>query len=147
MQSLRRLEAKRRRSEKQRVRGGEEERRESDVSLRGRGGQRQLYVDAMNKVGSSVAPQFGLPSWAVAAKQTILGGGIEGLIARGKGNSGGSGLESMRGCSSSMSELESSKALQGINFHSLLCQVNKFPEIIRCYIETLIYIYHACVLV
>lgn len=115
MQSLRRMEAKRRRSEKQRVRGGEEERRESDVSLRGRGGQRQLYVEAMNKVGSSVAPQFGLPSWAVAAKQTILGGGIEGLIARGRGNSGGSGSaqESMRGCSSSMSEMESSKALQG----------------------------------
>ncbi|KAL8157357.1 ninja-family protein AFP3-like [Apium graveolens] len=114
MQSLRRMEAKRRRSEKQRVRGGEEERRESDVSLRGRGGQRQLYVEAMNKVGSSAAPQFGLPSWAVAAKQTILGGGIEGLIARGRGNSGGgSGQESTRGCSSTMSEMESSKALQG----------------------------------
>lgn len=116
MQSLRRMEAKRRRSEKQRVRGGEEEeKRESDVSLRGRGGQRQLYVEAMNKVGSSVAPQFGLPSWAVAAKQTILGGGIEGLIARGIGNSGGGS-----GHESSMSEMESSKALQGINFHCIL---------------------------
>lgn len=103
------------------MRGGEEERRENDVSLRGRGGHRQLYVEAMNKVGSSVAPQFGLPSWAVAAKQTILGGGIESLISRGRGNSGGgSGQESTRGCSSSMSEMESSKALQGINFYCIL---------------------------
>ncbi|KAL1803238.1 hypothetical protein ACET3Z_031885 [Daucus carota] len=104
MQSLRRMEAKRRRSEKQRGRGGEEDRR---------GGQRQLYVEAMSKVGSSAAPQFGLPSWAVAAKQTILGGGIEGVIARGRGNSGGSGQELARGGSSSVSDMESSKAPQG----------------------------------
>lgn len=121
MQSLRRMEAKRRRSEKQRVFKGDhkdEERRETEVNLSGRG-QREQYIAAMNKVGSSAAPPFGLPSWAPAARQTILGGRIEALTERERGNyvigDGGSRQGSIDsqggGCSSSMSELES-KPLQ-----------------------------------
>lgn len=93
IQSLRRMAAKRRRSEKQRAGkgggGGEVE-----VNSKGKG-EREQYIADMTKVGSSATPQFGLPSWAAAAKQAILGVGIEALIGRGKINNafgdGGSG--------------------------------------------------------
>ncbi|KAM7487504.1 hypothetical protein LguiB_024988 [Lonicera macranthoides] len=104
MQSLRRMEAKRRRSEKQRVVKGENVTGggEIEVNLRGRM-ERDQYVSAMNRVGSSVAPQFGFPMWVAGASQAILGGG---------GGSVQGSIESKAGSSSSMSELDS-KALQG----------------------------------
>uniref|UniRef100_A0A5B6YI48 Ninja-family protein n=1 Tax=Davidia involucrata TaxID=16924 RepID=A0A5B6YI48_DAVIN len=136
LQTLRRMEAKRRRSEKQRnlksdkdgggggggdKRSFEDERREIEVNLRGR-------------IGLSVAPPFGLPTWAAAAaaRQALLAGGIDAAAGKGKGDymgggaSGGGGggmqgfgqpssqgsMESQGGSSSGMSELES-KLLQG----------------------------------
>lgn len=93
IQSLRRMAAKRRRSEKQRaVKGGGS----GDVEVNSKGkGDRDQYIADMTRVGSSATPQFGVPSWAAAAKQAILGVGIEALIGRGKINNafgdGGSG--------------------------------------------------------
>lgn len=93
IQSFRRMAAKRRRSEKQRAgKGGASG--EIEVNSKGKG-EREQYIADMTKVGSSATPQFGVPSWAAAAKQAILGVGIEALIGRGKINSdfgdGGSG--------------------------------------------------------
>ncbi|KAK2967784.1 hypothetical protein RJ640_008004 [Escallonia rubra] len=115
LQTLRRMEAKRRRSEKQRSSkdggcgggggdGGGDERREIEVGLRGRK-EREEYIAAMNKVGSSFTPQFGLPSWA---RPGFLGGGSGGGV---QPSSQGS-VESRGGSSSSLSEMDS-KPLQG----------------------------------
>ncbi|KAK3039825.1 hypothetical protein RJ639_027138 [Escallonia herrerae] len=114
LQTLRRMEAKRRRSEKQRSSkdggcgggdGGGDERREIEVGLRGRK-ERAEYIAAMNKVGSSFTPQFGLPSWA---RPGFLGGGSGG---GGVQPSSQGSVESRGGSSSSLSEMES-KPLQG----------------------------------
>lgn len=84
IQSLRRMAAKRRRSEKQRA-GKGSGCGEVEVNSKGKG-ERDQYIADMTKVGSSATPQFGVPSWAAAAKQAILGVGIEALIGRGKIN-------------------------------------------------------------
>lgn len=95
LQSLRRMVAKRRRSEKQRIAKSDKD---------GAGGcyveerrEREHYIVAMNRVGSSAAPRFGLPTWAAG---------------RGAGGGGSGSVESQGGSSSSMSELES-KPFQG----------------------------------
>jgi hypothetical protein len=103
LQSLRRMMAKRRRSEKQRSLkadkdGGAcavEEKRE--MNLRGKV-ERQQYITAMNKVGSSAAPPFRLPTWVAGGKG---GGG---------GRSSSASVDSQGGSCSSMSE---SKPFQG----------------------------------
>ncbi|KAJ7953919.1 Ninja family [Quillaja saponaria] len=130
LQMLRRMEAKRRRSEKQ---------RNSKVEREGGGGGSSLEEDRQeieghmglnfrdkrqyavtNKLGSTVASPFGLPTLAAAARQALLGGGIDAL-AKGKvGILGGSGsfpgfaqpcsqgsVDSQGGSSSGMSEMES----------------------------------------
>lgn len=71
LQSLRRLAAKRRRSEKQRNLTKVE---------------REEYVAAMGRVGSSVGPSLGSGNWDFSD-----GGGVEGLIGKGTMNSGGGG--------------------------------------------------------
>ncbi|KAK9277403.1 hypothetical protein L1049_006946 [Liquidambar formosana] len=65
---------------------------------------------AANKFGSAVTPPFGLSSWAAAARQAVLCGGID-AAAKGKLNSQGS-VESQGGSSSGLSEFES-KPVQG----------------------------------
>ncbi|KAL3501512.1 hypothetical protein ACH5RR_035961 [Cinchona calisaya] len=135
LQTLRRMEAKRRRSEKQRNLkadregggggsrgGGEEEKKEIEMNLRGRLEKDKLLA-AAKRFSSSVAPPLGMAMMAANAGQSILGGGIDVAMAKGKGSYvGGSGmqgfgqplsqgsLESPGGSSSS--ELES-RALQG----------------------------------
>lgn len=107
LQTLRRMEAKRRRSEKQRISkaerdcggGVEEERRETVV-------------------GSTVSSPYGLPGWAAGTRQLVLGD----VLAKGKvGTSGFQGFrqpssqgsaDSQGGSSSGMSEMES-KNVQG----------------------------------
>lgn len=121
MQTLRRMEAKRRRCEKQRVLRSEKDGGGFSESLRGRIGREQ-YIAAMNKVGSSVTPPpFRLPTWRAGAgagaigkgKEIYLGGGGESgnFQTFGQPTSQGS-VESQGGSSSSLSELES-KPLQG----------------------------------
>lgn len=93
LQSLRRMAAKRRRSEKQRNLRSEKEERKSE---------REEYVAAMNRVGSSIGPPSGLPSWAAGG-------------SRQAGSGGGGSVESQGGGSgSSMSEMES-RPPQGSN--------------------------------
>ncbi|KAA8532894.1 hypothetical protein F0562_032989 [Nyssa sinensis] len=106
LQTLRRMEAKRRRCEKQKnlksdkdggggcsSRSFEFERHEIE---------REQCMAAANRFDLSVAPTIGLPIWAAAARQAILSGGID---------AAGS-IESQGGSSSGMTELES-KTLQG----------------------------------
>ncbi|CAK9316769.1 unnamed protein product [Citrullus colocynthis] len=130
LQTLRRMEAKRRRFEKQRNKDGigmgtggcfEEERREIDglTGLNLREKRPGLAI-------STVAPPFGLPTWAAAARQALTGGIVD-EVGKGKGgcaSGGGGGLpavgqpasqcsaESQGGSSSGMSELDS-KHIQG----------------------------------
>ncbi|KAI3467241.1 hypothetical protein Pfo_023904 [Paulownia fortunei] len=139
LQTLRRMEAKRRRSEKQRnlksdkegggSGGGSlslEEKREIEVNLRERL-DREKSLSAVKRPGSSVGPQFGLSTWTVAAaSQSILRSGIDVAMAKGKGSYVGSSggmqgfgqpasqgsMESKGGSSSSVTDLES-KTLQG----------------------------------
>ncbi|OMO93500.1 Glycerophosphoryl diester phosphodiesterase [Corchorus capsularis] len=109
LQTLRRMEAKRRRSEKQRS-----SREKMEVNL----------LEEEKQTGRNSIPPFGLHSWAAAARQVILGGGSEVLGMKGKGGGGAAGfsqpfmqpcsqgsVESQGGSSSSMSEMEN-KALQ-----------------------------------
>ncbi|XVF85806.1 hypothetical protein PTKIN_Ptkin17bG0147300 [Pterospermum kingtungense] len=111
LQTLRRMEAKRRRSEKQR---SSRERINMDVNLLG---EEKQAGGRGNSIG--VGPPFGLQNWAAAARQMILGG------AGGGGGRGGAvfsqgsmqpcsqgSVESQGGSSSSMSEMEN-KGLQG----------------------------------
>lgn len=131
LQTLRRMEAKRRRSEKQRNLKAEregggglgEEKRDIEVNLRGRLEKDQSLV-AAKRFGSSVSPPpLGMAMIAAAAGHSAMGGGIDVAMAKGKGSYlGGSGvqgfgqplsqgsLESQGGSSSS--ELES-RPLQG----------------------------------
>ncbi|XVE91622.1 hypothetical protein REPUB_Repub01dG0026100 [Reevesia pubescens] len=114
LQTLRRMEAKRRRSEKQRS-----SRDKMEVNLL----EEEKQAGRANNIG--VGPPFGLQSWAAAARQVILGGGSEVVGMKGKGGgraaafSQGSvqpcsqgSMESQGGSSSSMSEMEN-KPLQG----------------------------------
>ncbi|KAA8529328.1 hypothetical protein F0562_033873 [Nyssa sinensis] len=122
LQTLRRMEAKRRRSEKQRNlrsdkdggggdgsgRGGcsdrsfEDERREIEVNLRSGRMERELCRAAASRFGLSVAPPFGLPTWTAAtARNALLAGGIDTAAGKGKGNymagSGGGGCGGVQG--------------------------------------------------
>ncbi|XP_022733979.1 ninja-family protein AFP1-like [Durio zibethinus] len=114
LQTLRRMEAKRRRSEKQRS-----SREKMEVNLL----EEEKQAGRANTIG--VGPPLGLQSWAAAARQVILGGGNEAMGVKGKGGglaaafSQGSvqpcpqgSMESQGGSSSCMSEMEN-KALQG----------------------------------
>ncbi|CAI9775195.1 unnamed protein product [Fraxinus pennsylvanica] len=134
LQTLRRMEAKRRRSEKQRILKGDkesgcsgggnsgnlilEEKRETEVNLRVK-----LDRETLSAAGNKWAgPPVRLSSWtAAAARQALIGRGIDATVPKGKSGGGtkGSGqpmsqgsLESQGGSSSSMSELES-KPLHG----------------------------------
>ncbi|KAL2226300.1 UNVERIFIED_CONTAM: Ninja-family protein AFP2 [Sesamum indicum] len=148
LQTLRRMEAKRRRSEKQRnlrndkEGGGNaggtlslEERKEIEVNLRERLDREKSLS---KRAGSSLRSQFGLSSWAAAAaSQAILRSGIDAALAKGKGSYVGSSggiqglgqpasqgsVESKGGSSSSVSDLES-KTLQGISVKNLLTWIN-----------------------
>lgn len=140
LQTLRRMEAKRRRSEKQRnLKGGGseggggsgsgsgslslEEKREIEMNLRGRL-DREKSLSALKRTGSATGSQFGSSTWAAAAavaNQAIVRSGIDAAMAKGKGGyvqglrqpaSRGS-VESKGGSSSSVSDLES-KTPQGI---------------------------------
>lgn len=135
LQTLRRMEAKRRRFEKQRNKDGigmgtggcfEDERREieglSGLNLR----EKRPCSSSMTAVG----PPFGMPTWAAATRQVLIGGIVDD-VAKGKGctsgGGGGGGLpgggqpasqcsaESQGGSSSGMSELDS-KHIQGSSF-------------------------------
>lgn len=129
LQTLRRMAAKRRRSEKQRNLkaekleassiGEDQEKKEIESNLRGKL-EREQYLAAAKRFSSSVGPPFGVSTWGAAARQAILGGGIDvSTMAKGKGSfvvgklgqllSQGS-VESQGGTSSS--ELEN-KPLQG----------------------------------
>ncbi|KAH0646893.1 hypothetical protein KY284_034777 [Solanum tuberosum] len=149
LQTLRRMEAKRRRSEKQRnlrgdkeggggstvVGGGgsmEDEKREIEMNLRGRLDKEQ-YLASAKRFGLSVSPTLA----AVARQGSLTGGGIDLTMGKGKGSySGGKmqghgklgsqgSVESQGGgSSSSMSELESklpqgSGELSPASIHSL----------------------------
>ncbi|KAH0753585.1 hypothetical protein KY290_023855 [Solanum tuberosum] len=149
LQTLRRMEAKRRRSEKQRnlrgdkeggggstvVGGGgsmEDEKREIEMNLRGRLDKEQ-YLASAKRFGLSVSPTLA----AVSRQGSLTGGGIDLTMGKGKGSySGGKmqghgklgsqgSVESQGGgSSSSMSELESklpqgSGELSPASIHSL----------------------------
>ncbi|XP_016504643.1 ninja-family protein AFP2 [Nicotiana tabacum] len=126
LQTLRRMEAKRRRSEKQRnLRGGdkesaggsvEDEKREIEVNLKGKL-EKEQYLATAKKFGLSVSPTLA----AVARQGSLGGGGMDLAMGKGKGSYSGSkkqgqgqlgsqgSVESQGGggSSSSMSELES----------------------------------------
>ncbi|XP_055809905.1 ninja-family protein AFP3-like [Solanum dulcamara] len=136
LQTLRRMEAKRRRSEKQRnlrsdkeggggstVGGGgggggwsiEDEKKEIEMNLRGRLDKEQYLVSA-KRFGLSVSPTLA----AVARQGSLSGGGIDLTMGKGKGSYSGSKMQGHGqlgsqgsvesqggGSSSSMSELES----------------------------------------
>ncbi|KAL7091251.1 hypothetical protein ACP275_12G093800 [Erythranthe tilingii] len=143
LQTLRRMEAKRRRSEKQRnsksseKEGGSlslEEKREIEMSLRGRlEREKSSSLSSVKRPGSSSGgSQFGsstTTTWAAAAaaaNQAIIRSGIDAAMAKGKGSCVNVGkmqglirkqgsigsVESKGGSSSSVSDLES-KTLQG----------------------------------
>ncbi|TXG56633.1 hypothetical protein EZV62_017946 [Acer yangbiense] len=110
LQTLRRMEAKRRRSEKQRnyisSSNASNSNPKMELSL-----EEEKQISVANSGGGGVGPPFGMQSWAAAARQVILGGGglLQGLVVQ--PCSQGS-VESQGGTSSGTSELES-KPLQG----------------------------------
>jgi hypothetical protein len=115
LQTLRRMVAKRRRSEKQR--SSKAEKGEERKEIQGPAG-----LNLRDKQQSPVAQPFGMPTWAAAERQAVLGGGVEavakgmsgflGLQGFGRPSSQGSS-ESQGGSSTGISESES-KPLQGI---------------------------------
>ncbi|XP_022978399.1 ninja-family protein AFP3-like [Cucurbita maxima] len=134
LQTLRRMEAKRRRFEKQRNKDGigmgsggcfEEERRE----IGGLAGLNLREKRVGSGVLTTVAPPFGTTTWAAGARQAVISGIVDEVV-KGKGGctSGGGGgsrglpgfgqpgsqcsAESQGGSSSGMSELDS-KHIQG----------------------------------
>ncbi|XP_022867933.1 ninja-family protein AFP1-like [Olea europaea var. sylvestris] len=146
-QTLRRMEAKRRRWEKQRILKGDkegsgsgggnlilEEKREIEVNLRAKLGRDKCLAAAKRWSG----PPVRLSSWtAASARQALLGGGIDVTVPKGKGSGEMKGsvqqtsqgsLESQGGSSSSMSELES-KPLQGISIFPLYLVIFLFNQI------------------
>ncbi|XP_052186860.1 ninja-family protein AFP2-like [Diospyros lotus] len=96
LQMLRRMAAKRRRSEKQRNMKGEKE-GEAEANLRGKI-EREQHMAAANRA----LPPCGLPNWAAAARQALFSGG---KVMGGGGPLGS--VESQGGSSSGMSESES----------------------------------------
>lgn len=138
LQTLRRMEAKRRRSQKQRSSKAEkdEEKKENEgpagLTLK----DRQLSA-AANRFSSMVAPPFGMPTGAAAARQAVLGGVVEpvakgsflGLQGYGRSSSLGS-AESQGGRSLGISELET-KFLQGTSLlFPFLCLLVFFMDFI-----------------
>lgn len=125
LQTLRRMVAKRRRSEKQRSSKAEKEEERKEIQgpagLNLRDKQQSAVAD---RFGSMVAHPFGMPTWAAVERQAGLDGGVEavakgmsgflGLQGFGRPSSQGSS-ESQGGSSTGMSESES-KPLQGIAF-------------------------------
>ncbi|KAK6921898.1 putative nuclear localization signal [Dillenia turbinata] len=123
LQTLRRMEAKRRRSEKQRNLKNEET---EHLSFRG-GGVKAEREQQQQCCGGAVKP---VPNWVAAARQALLGSSVIDLVGRGKGRvlgRSGSGAfqsylppsapsqgsaESQGGSSSGMSELDN-KPIQG----------------------------------
>lgn len=139
LQTLRRMEAKRRRSEKQRTLRSErevgsggggtgtsgggsgslslEDKKEIEVNLRARL-DREKSITALKRSGSSSASQFGLPTWA-AGQAALRSTTADVAAGKGKGSHAGSSgggqgsVESKGGSSSSLTDLET-KNLQGI---------------------------------
>ncbi|KAI3452909.1 hypothetical protein Pfo_009572 [Paulownia fortunei] len=120
LQNLRRMEAKRRRSEKQKNLKGDtegggsggrgslslEERKEIEVNLRERL-EREKCLVAVKRLGSSEGSQVGLSAWAAAAAtQAILRGGIDVAMAKGKGSYVGTGGKQGFGEPASQGSLE-----------------------------------------
>ncbi|KAK3222853.1 hypothetical protein Dsin_009878 [Dipteronia sinensis] len=113
LQTLRRMEAKRRRSEKQRNSISSSNASNSNLKME-LSFEEEKQISVANSGGGGVGPPFGMQSWAAAARQVILGGGVGGVLLQGlvvQPCSQGS-VESQGGTSSGMSELES-KPLQG----------------------------------
>ncbi|XP_041013268.1 ninja-family protein AFP3-like [Juglans microcarpa x Juglans regia] len=122
LQTLRRMVAKRRRSEKQRSSKAEkeEERKESE-GLAGLNLRDKQQSAAANRFSSTLASPLRIPAWASTAREAALGGVVE-AAAKGKGRFLGfqgfvrptsqRSCESQVGCWSGMSELEN-KHLQG----------------------------------
>ncbi|KAG6426203.1 hypothetical protein SASPL_110423 [Salvia splendens] len=123
LQTLRRMEAKRRRSEKQRTLRSEreggggsgsgnlslslEEKKEIEMNLRARL-DREKSLTGLKRSGSSLASQSGLSSWAAAVARS---GADAAAMGKGKGSYCGGGgsqgsVESKGGSSSSISDLE-----------------------------------------
>ncbi|MCI22787.1 ninja-family protein AFP1-like, partial [Trifolium medium] len=105
LQTLRRLEAKRRRSEKQRV-----SKSEKDSFAVTTGGCLEEIDGGGVTMGlnrSTVGAPIGLPNWAMATKQ-VVGIGFQGLFAQ--PTSQGS-VDSQGGSSSSLSEMDSKSFL------------------------------------
>ncbi|KAK2636048.1 hypothetical protein Ddye_030840 [Dipteronia dyeriana] len=102
LQTLRRMEAKRRRCEKQRnsisISNASNSNPKMELSL-----EDEKQISVANSGG--VGPPFGMQRWAAAARQMILGGGGGQPCSQGS-------VESQGGTSSGTSELES-KPLQG----------------------------------
>lgn len=134
-QTLRRMEAKRRRSEKQRNNKAEREGCFLLEEDKAQQQQRQQHGGgaSANTTSSTVAPPFGL-AWAAAARQAVVGSGLD-VMSKGKaGFWGGSGglegfgqpssqvsMESQgTGSSSGGSDLES-KSIQGIQAFRFFC--------------------------
>lgn len=123
LQTLRRMEAKRRRSEKQRnIINSAKFEKEGSFSEEDKLQQHQQHggAAAANTLSSTVAPPFDLPTWATAARQAVLGGGGIDLMSKGKAGFGPFGqpssqgsMESQGGSSSAVSDLER-KPIQGI---------------------------------
>ncbi|KAK0573644.1 hypothetical protein LWI29_011338 [Acer saccharum] len=109
LQTLRRMEAKRRRSEKQRnyisCSNASNSNPKMELSL-----EEEKQISVANSGGGGVGPSFGMQSWAAAARQVILGGGglLQGLVVQPCSQ----GSVESQGGSSGTSELES-KPLQG----------------------------------
>ncbi|KAG2706945.1 hypothetical protein I3843_05G114300 [Carya illinoinensis] len=117
LQTLRRMEAKRRRSEKQRSSKAEkvEERKESE-GLAGLNLRDKQQSTTANRFSSTVASPLRIPTWASMARDAALGARPIGF---GRLTSQRS-CESQAGCSSGMSELEN-KNLQGIISFYFIC--------------------------
>lgn len=121
MQSLRRMEAKRRRNEKQRnsITNATSNNFLSDNKM-------EVEEESLKQKGASMAASFGLPSWAAsAARQAIIGSGKGGFLqgsVQHRSSQQGSVESQGGGSSSSMSDLER-KSLQGscFCFHFFKC--------------------------
>ncbi|GAU34545.1 hypothetical protein TSUD_219290 [Trifolium subterraneum] len=114
LQTLRRLEAKRRRPEKQRVSKSEKDSSAATTEEIEVGGV------TMGLTRSTVGAPIGLPNWAMATKQVVLGDvlgkgkigiGFQGLFAQ--PSSQGS-VDSQGGSSSSVSEMDSKPFLGSV---------------------------------
>jgi len=142
LQTLRRMEAKRRRSEKQRV-----SKSEKDSSAAGAtGGSEEIEGSGVtmglnrSTVGAA-PPPFGLPNWANATKQVVLGD----VLGKGKIGVGFQGfftqpssqgsVDSQGGSSSSLSEMDSKPFLGNlICIYTFYSFIMKFLYALVCFI-------------